>query len=135
MFYGCAGHLDEFCFRRNRIAKKHFEYARNSYRDEFFDFPPRSYSCVLPRTSSHALSHFSHGPNHCSYGFGSRENNLFLDTLVTTHILIVVIVSCVGIVFLLESITLTLSQDSWTVHVFSVIVHVPLNQLMKCERR
>jgi hypothetical protein len=29
----------------------------------------------LPRTSSRALSHFSHGPNHRSYAFGSRENN------------------------------------------------------------
>jgi hypothetical protein len=34
-------------------------------------FPPRSYSGALPRTSSLALSRFSHGPNHCSYGFGS----------------------------------------------------------------
>jgi hypothetical protein len=75
MFYGCAGHLDEFCFRRKRINRKRFEYARNSYRDEFFDFPPRSYSRASPHTSSHALSHFSHGPNHHSYGFGSRENS------------------------------------------------------------
>jgi hypothetical protein len=52
-----------------------FEYARNSYRDEFFDFPPRSHSRALPRTSSRALSCFSHGPNHHSYGFGSRENS------------------------------------------------------------
>jgi hypothetical protein len=48
-----------------------FEYARNSYRDEFFDFLPHSYSHALPHTSSHALSRFSHGPNHHSYGFGS----------------------------------------------------------------
>jgi hypothetical protein len=27
MFYGCAGHLDEFCFRRKRIEKRHYEYA------------------------------------------------------------------------------------------------------------
>jgi hypothetical protein len=76
MFYGCAGHLDEFCFCRKRIEKRHFEYVRNSYRDKFFDFLPHSYSRASPRTSSHALSHFSHGPNHCSYGFGSRENNI-----------------------------------------------------------
>jgi hypothetical protein len=49
--------------------------ARNSYRDEFFDFTPRPYSHASPRTSSHGLSRFSHGPNHRSYGFGSRENN------------------------------------------------------------
>jgi hypothetical protein len=42
-----------------------------THRDEFIDFLSRT----LPRTSSHALSHFSHGPNHGSYGFGSRENS------------------------------------------------------------
>jgi hypothetical protein len=82
MFCGRAGHLDQFCFRRKRIEKRHFEYARNSYRDEFINFlphsyshvPPHPYSCASPRTSSRALSHFSHGPNNRSYGFGSRQN-------------------------------------------------------------
>jgi hypothetical protein len=62
------------------------EYARNSYHDEFIDFPPRSYSRIPPRSYSHAsphtfscaLSHtlscalpqFAHEPNHRSYGFG-----------------------------------------------------------------
>jgi regulator of replication initiation timing len=63
MFVGRAGHLDEFCFCRKRIEKRRFDYGRNSYRDEFTDFLPRSYS--------HALAHFFHGPNHHSYGFGS----------------------------------------------------------------
>jgi hypothetical protein len=71
IFCGRAGHLDEFYFCRKRIKKRRFEYARNSYRDEFFDFLPRSYSSALSRTSSHALSPFSHEPNHHSYGFGS----------------------------------------------------------------
>jgi hypothetical protein len=70
MFCSRAGHLDEFCFRRKRIEKRLFNYARNSYHDEFY-FPPRSYSHTSPRTSSHALSCFSHEPNHHSYGFGS----------------------------------------------------------------
>jgi hypothetical protein len=90
MFCGRAGHLDEFCFRWKRIERRHVEYARDSYRDEFMDFPPHSYfhapprfysrasprtfSRALPRTSSSALPQFSHGPNHCSYGFGPREN-------------------------------------------------------------
>jgi hypothetical protein len=74
MFCGRAGHLDEFFFQCNRIEKMRFNYARNSYRDEFSDFPPRSFSHALPRTSSHALPQFAHGPNHHSYGFGSREN-------------------------------------------------------------
>jgi hypothetical protein len=63
MFYGHAGHLDEFCFRRNRIEKMRFDYARNSYRDEFTDFLPRSYS--------HAPSCLFHGPNHHSCSFAS----------------------------------------------------------------
>jgi hypothetical protein len=85
MFCDRAGHLDEFCFRRKRIERKRVEYARDSYRDEFIDFPPHSYSHVpprfysrvspctfsraLPRTSSGALPQFAHGPNHRSYGF------------------------------------------------------------------
>jgi hypothetical protein len=79
MFCGRAGHLDEFCFWRKRIERRHVEYARNSYHDEFFDLPPcsyshvlpHSYSCASPHTSSRALSRFSHGPNYHSYGFGS----------------------------------------------------------------
>jgi hypothetical protein len=84
--------LDEFCFRRKRIERRRVEYARSSYRDEFIDFPPHSYSHIpprfysralprtfshaLPRTSSSALPQFAHGPNHRSYGFGPRENRL-----------------------------------------------------------
>jgi hypothetical protein len=71
IFCGRADHLDEFCFHRKRIKKRRFEYARNSYRHEFFDFSPRSYSSALPRISSHVVSPFSHEPNHRSYGFGS----------------------------------------------------------------
>jgi ferredoxin len=87
MFCGRACHLDKFCFRRKRIEKMRFEYARNSYHDEFFDLPAHSYSRALPHsysrdssrtfsralpcTSSRALPHFSYGPNHRSYVFGS----------------------------------------------------------------
>jgi hypothetical protein len=90
MFCGRAGHLDEFCYRRKRIERRHVEYARDSYRDEFIDFPPRSYSHVpphfysrasprtfsraLPHTSSGALPQLAHGPNHHSYGFGQQKN-------------------------------------------------------------
>jgi hypothetical protein len=65
---------DEFCFCRKKIEKRCFEYARNSYPDEFFEFLPRSYSRASPHTSSRALHQFSHVPNPHSYGFGSREN-------------------------------------------------------------
>jgi hypothetical protein len=90
IFCDRASHLDEFCFRWKRIEGRRVEYARDSYRDEFIDFPPRSYSrvpprfysrasprtisCAMPRTSSSALPQFAHGPNHCSYGVGPREN-------------------------------------------------------------
>jgi hypothetical protein len=75
IFCGHAGHLDEFCFWRERIEMMRLDYARNSYRDEFSDLPPHSFSRALSRTSSRALSHLSHEPNHHSYGFGSRENS------------------------------------------------------------
>jgi hypothetical protein len=72
IFCGRVGHLDVFCFRRKRIEKRRFDYARNSYRDKFSNFLPHSYSRALPHTSSRA---FSHGPNHRSYVFGSRDNS------------------------------------------------------------
>jgi hypothetical protein len=82
MFCGRAGHLDEFYFWRKRMERRRVEYARNSYYDEFIDFLPRSYSHASPRfysrasphTSSRVFCQFSYGPNHHSYGFGSREN-------------------------------------------------------------
>jgi hypothetical protein len=78
MFCGRAGHLDEFCFRWKIIERRHVEYVRDSYRGEFIDFPPRSYShvpphfysCASPHTFSRAFPQFAHGPNYRSYGFG-----------------------------------------------------------------
>jgi hypothetical protein len=83
IFCGRAGHLDEFCFQRKRIERTRVEYARDSYRDEFIDLPPHSYSHVPPHfysrasscTFSRALPQFVHGPNHHSFGFGPRENH------------------------------------------------------------
>jgi hypothetical protein len=61
------------------------------------------------------------------------RTTLCLNALVMTHILIVVIVFHVGPVFLLEGLTLTLSRDTWTVHVFSVVAHVPLSKMVRCK--
>jgi uncharacterized protein YjeT (DUF2065 family) len=61
-----------------------------------------------------------------------ERTTLCLDALVTAHVLIVVIVSRVGLVFLLEGLTLTLSPDTWTLHVFPVMVLVPLGQVVNC---
>jgi uncharacterized protein YjeT (DUF2065 family) len=58
---------------------------------------------------------------------------LCLDALVMEHVLIVVIVFHVGLVFLLEGLTLTLSPDTWMVHVFPIAVHVPLGQMVNCK--
>jgi hypothetical protein len=49
---------------------------------------------------------------------------LCLDALVMAHVLIMVIVPRVGTIFLLEDLTLALSQDTWMVHIFSIMVHV-----------
>jgi hypothetical protein len=59
---------------------------------------------------------------------------LCLDALVMAHILIMVIVSRVGMVFLLEGLILTMSPDTWTVHVFPIMVHIPLVQMVRCKR-
>jgi hypothetical protein len=58
---------------------------------------------------------------------------LSLDALVTTHVLIVMTVSRVGLVFPLEGHSPSLSQDTWTVHAFPVMVRVPLGQVVRCK--
>jgi hypothetical protein len=93
MFCDRVGHLDEFCFHRKRMEKRHFDYARNSYRDEFIDF--------LPRTSSGA-SLISFMDLTIAHMLLIHERMaLCLDALVMAYVLIVVIVPCVGTVFLL----------------------------------
>jgi uncharacterized protein YjeT (DUF2065 family) len=59
---------------------------------------------------------------------------LCLDALLMAHVLIVVMVSHVGMVFLLEGLTLTLSPDTWMVHIFPIIVLVPLVQRVRYKR-
>jgi hypothetical protein len=58
---------------------------------------------------------------------------LSLDALVMTHVLIMVIISRVGLVFLLEGPSPTPSRDTWMVHAFPVVVHVPLDQVVRCN--
>jgi hypothetical protein len=59
-----------------------------------------------------------------------ERTDVCLDALDTAHVLIVVIVSGVGLVSLLEGLTLTLSRDIWTAHVFPIVVHIPLGQMV-----
>jgi hypothetical protein len=58
---------------------------------------------------------------------------LSLDALVTAHILIMVTVYRVGLLFSLEGPFPTLSRDIWTVHIFPIVVHVPLGQVARCK--
>jgi hypothetical protein len=58
---------------------------------------------------------------------------LSLDALVMAHVLVVVTVSRVGLVFPLEGPSPTLSRDTWMVHAFAVVVHVPLDQVVRCK--
>jgi hypothetical protein len=59
---------------------------------------------------------------------------LSLDALVMAHVLIVVTVSRVGLVFPLDGPFPTLSQDTWMVHAFPIMFHIPLDQVMRCKR-
>jgi hypothetical protein len=67
-------------------------------------------------------------------GLVHERTALSLDALVTAHVLIVVIVSRIDLVFLQEGFTPVLSQDTWMVHVFPIVVLVPLVQMVKCKR-
>jgi hypothetical protein len=62
-----------------------------------------------------------------------KRTALCLDALVMAHVLIVVIVSRVGSVFLLEGLTLTLSRDTCMAHIFPVMAHIPLDQMVRCK--
>jgi uncharacterized protein YjeT (DUF2065 family) len=55
-----------------------------------------------------------------------ERTTLCLDALVMAHVLIMVIVSHIGLVFLLEGLTLILSPDTWTMHIFPIMILVPL---------
>jgi hypothetical protein len=58
---------------------------------------------------------------------------LSLDALVTAHVLVVVTVSRVCLVFSMEGPFPTLSRDTWMVHTFPIMVHIPLSQVMRCK--
>jgi hypothetical protein len=55
---------------------------------------------------------------------------LSLYTLDTAHVLIVVIESRVCLVFPLEGPFPTLSRDTWMTHIFPIVVHILLGQMV-----
>jgi hypothetical protein len=101
MFCGRTGHMDEFCFQRKRMEKRHVDDARNPYHDDFIDF--------LPHFSSRALSHFLMDLTIAHKVLVHERVVLCLDALVMTHSFIVVFVPHIGMVFPLEVSILTLS--------------------------
>jgi hypothetical protein len=110
MFCGCAGHLDEFCFWL-------------------------VLSLILCRALLHALFLSSLMDLTIAHMVLFHERTtLSLDALVTAHVLIVVVIFHVGLVFLQEGFTPVLSRDTWTVHIFPVVVLVPLVQTVMCKR-
>jgi hypothetical protein len=133
MFCGRVGHLDEFCFRCKRIERRRFDYAKNSYHDEFSDFLPHSFSRALPHTSFVLCLSSLMDLTIAHMVLIHEIIALSLDTLVMAHILIVVIVSRVGLFFLLEGPTPTLSRGTWMVHIFPIVVHISLSQVVRCK--
>jgi hypothetical protein len=133
--------LDEFRFRHKRIKRRRVEYAKNSYHDEFIDFPPHFYSHVpphfysraSPRTSSRVFLSSLMDLTITHMVLVHERTVLSLDALLMVHVLIMVIVFRIGLIFLLEGATPTLSRDTSMVHVFPIVVHVPLGQVMRCK--
>jgi hypothetical protein len=93
MFCSRAGHLDEFCFHRKRIERRRFDYARNSYRDEFINF------CLTLLLVLRLIFFINLTIGHMI--LVHERIALCLDALVSTHVLIVVIVPLVDMIFLL----------------------------------
>jgi hypothetical protein len=87
-----------------------------------------AFTLVLLITLSHVLCLSSlMGPTIAHMILVHEKTALSLNGLVTAHVLIVVTVSYAGLVFLLEGHFPTLSQDTWTVYAFPIVVHVPLS--------
>jgi hypothetical protein len=141
MFCGLAGHLDEFCFWCKRIEKRRFEYARYSIKMSslicrlvFILVFHLACTLVLRLTLFHVLCLISPMDLSMAHMVLVHERTaLSLDALVMAHVLVVVIVSRIGSVFLLEGPTPTLSRDTWKVHVFPVVDHIPLDQVVRCK--
>jgi hypothetical protein len=149
MFCSRAGHLDEFCFDGRELRggvlsmlETHIVMSLLIFRLVLILMFRLAFTLVLLLTLFHVLCLTLLLVLHLSslmvltithMVLVHERTDLSLYALVTAHVLIVVTVSCVGLVFPLEGPFLTLSQDSWTVHAFPVVVHVPLGQVVRCK--
>jgi hypothetical protein len=59
-----------------------------------------------------------------------QRTALCIEALDMAQVLIVVIISHVGLVSLLEGLTLTLSRDIWMAHIFPIMVHTTFGQMV-----
>jgi hypothetical protein len=93
-----------------------------------------TFSLVLCLTLFHVLCLSSLMDLTIAYMILAHERTtLSLDALVTAHVFIVVTIFHVGLVFPLEGTSPTLSRDTWMVNAFSIMVHVPLGQVVRCK--
>jgi hypothetical protein len=119
MFCVHVGHLDEFCFRRKRIEKRRVDYARKTHILMSSLIFWLIFTLVLYLTLLLMLCLISLMDLTIAHMvLVLKKIALCLDALVAAHILIVVIIFHVGLVFLLEGLTLALSPNTWTVQVF-----------------
>jgi hypothetical protein len=141
MFCDPAGHLDEFCFNVRELRgdvlsmlETHIVMSLLISHLILILMFHLAFTLVLRLALLHVLFLSSLMDLTIAHMILVHERNaLSLDALVTTRILVMVIVSHVGLVFLLEGPTPTLSRDTWMIHVFPVVVHVPLGQVLRCK--
>jgi hypothetical protein len=149
MFCGRAGHLDEFCFRGKKLRgfmlsmlEIHIMMSSLIFCLILILMFRLTFTLVLLIALSHVLClvflpvfrlSSLMDPTIAHMVLVHERTALSLDALVTDHVLIVVTVFHVHLVFPLEGPFPTLSQDTWTVHTFSVVVHVPLGQVVRCK--
>jgi hypothetical protein len=133
MFCGRAGHLNEFCFHHKRIEKRRLSMLETHIvmSSLIFHLTLTLALCLALLLTLCLISLMDLTITHMV--LVHERTTLCLDALAMTCVLIVVIVSHVGLVSLLEGLTLTLSRDTWMVHVFPVVAHVPLGQMMRCK--
>jgi hypothetical protein len=108
MFCGRVSHLDEFCFRCKRIEKRHLIMPETHIVMSVLIFR-LALSLVLCLTLLVLCLSSLMDLTIAHMVWVHKRTALSLDALVTSHVLIVVIVSHVGLFFLLQGLTLTLS--------------------------
>jgi hypothetical protein len=138
MFCGHVGHLDEFCFGERELRggvldmlETHIVMSSLISRLVLILMFRLAFTLVLRLALLRVLFLSSLMDLTIAHMVLVHERTaLSLDALDTAHVLIVVIVSRVGLVSLLKGLTLTLSRDIWMAHIFPVVVHVPLGQIL-----